>query len=273
MSGARLPDGNNLIRAGLVLLTAGLGEYRTEQVLHAAAAAELIRAATLTHDDLIDPAERRRGDAATNDWDNGVVLMVGDYLFALAAGEMALSPDARVISFYSEAVQQIAESALTPVTQLQPADEAYEAYITRATGASAALLAAACRSGAACGGLDEAAITAAGVYGRNLGLAAHISAEIRALEQTPDSARAIISLPLIYAAAHSDAERLLAALDSADPVEQQWLATSIHNHGIGPARAEARRLTDTARATLDVLPDGETRRLLADLAQQGIARL
>src|SRR5688572_8279474 len=93
-----LSGGGKRIRATLALLAAKLGErYTLEGVLHAATAVELIHAASLVHDDLIDDADQRRGRTTIHTkWNGNVALMVGDYLFALAAGEMALAPDPRV---------------------------------------------------------------------------------------------------------------------------------------------------------------------------------
>jgi heptaprenyl diphosphate synthase len=100
-----LASGGKRIRAALTLLACQLGRYELDQVIHAAAAVEMIHAASLVHDDLIDDAERRRSKVTVHTrWDSGVALMVGDYLFALAAVEMSLAPDPRIIAFYSQAV-------------------------------------------------------------------------------------------------------------------------------------------------------------------------
>jgi heptaprenyl diphosphate synthase len=98
----------------------------------------LIHAASLVHDDLVDQAARRRGHVTVHtQWDNDVALMVGDYFFALAAGEMALSPDPRIITYYAQAVQTIVEGELSPVTLVTPLDEALAQYYFK-TGAKTA---------------------------------------------------------------------------------------------------------------------------------------
>ncbi|MFN3374677.1 MAG: polyprenyl synthetase family protein, partial [Chloroflexus sp.] len=91
-----MTDPSDRLRALIVLAIARLGNGSGEQVAHAAAAVELIEAATRAHNDLIDEQARRAGRVANGAWDHGVALMVGDYLFALAAGEMARSPDPRI---------------------------------------------------------------------------------------------------------------------------------------------------------------------------------
>ncbi|NTU83221.1 MAG: polyprenyl synthetase family protein, partial [Chloroflexales bacterium] len=178
VAGARLlSSGAARVRAALVLMAAQTGTYQRDQAAHAAAAIELIHAATQTHDDLIDEAERRRGAPRVGEWGHGVALMVGDYLFALAAGEMSLSPDPRVIGFYSQAVTRITEETLAPPVAPRPLEEARARYLERLAGTAAALYSAACKAGGACGAAPTEQIEALGRFGHNLGLALRLGDE------------------------------------------------------------------------------------------------
>jgi len=265
--------GRPRLRAALVLLAAAVGAYRTERVIHAAAAVELILAATQAHDRLVDEAGRRRG-AAGGEWNHGVALMVGDYLFALAAGEMALSPEPRVITFFSQAVMQISEAALQPVPALAPFAAARAAHLERVGGAAAALYAAACRAGGACGNLPDEQIEALGRYGHSLGLALYLAEEARAFagpEPLPAGLRrGAVSLPLIVAAQAGDTARLAAAIDGGDPTELLWAAAEVRRLGLEPARAEAARHAAEARAALAPLTPGPPRNALDGLAARAI---
>lgn len=267
-----LTPGAERTRAALVLLAAQIGHYQRDRVLHAAAAAELIYAASRTHDDLIDYAERRRGNLASGEWSHGVALMVGDYLFALASGEMALSPDPRVIGYYAQAVLRITESALAPVPELTPLELARAHYLERLHGAHAALYAAACRAGAACSGASLEQIEAMGRFGADLGLALRLveeAAEFSGEVPTAASLRhGLVSLPLIFAAAASDSARLRAVLDSDDPAEQQWALHQVRAHGVAPTRAEVARLAAQARLALVGVPPGDAREALVRVADQ-----
>ncbi len=273
IAGAYLPQpGDPKLRATLVLLAADLGAYRSDRVLHAAAAVELIYAATRTHNGMIDEAARRRGGDRDEPWNHGVALMVGDYLFALAAGEMALSPDPRVIGYYSQAVLAVSEAELMPVTALRPLAQAREQYALR-VGGTAALVAAACRAGAACGGLSEPQIDALGTYGYALGTALQVAAEIRDFDGGNGVAppanslrRGGITLPLICAADQGDGDRLEAALGSADFAEIRWAADEVRRYGLAPARAELADQIAHARAVLADLPSGAARTRLEDVA-------
>lgn len=245
------------LRAALVLLGAGLLNYRSSGVTHAAAAVELIYAATSTHHDLVDAVERRRsGSPSAEPWPHGVTLMIGDYLFALAAGEMALAPDPRVIGYYSQAVAEIAEAELTPMRNVTPLDLAREQYQVTYNGKVAALFAAAGQAGMACCGGSPAQIEALGRFGAALGLAGQMVNEALDVESGGANTlrQGLICLPLIYAATREDPDRLLAAIDSKDAAEMAWAISAAQRHGVSPAHSEAAQLIETARAQLLPFP-------------------
>src|SRR5262245_56028783 len=148
-----LTSGGKRIRAALALLAAQLGRYQLDTVIHSAAAVELIHAASLVHDDLVDEADQRRGVRTVHTrWDGNVALMVGDYLFALAAAEMALAPDPRIIGYFSRGVMTICEGELSPVMNTAPLDTALDEYLYKIGCKTAALFEAACKAGMVCGG-------------------------------------------------------------------------------------------------------------------------
>ncbi|HMQ34781.1 MAG TPA: polyprenyl synthetase family protein [Chloroflexaceae bacterium] len=283
VAGSRLlGDGGARERAGLVLMAAQTGTYRREQVAHAAAAVELIHAATRTHDDLVDEAERRRGAPRTGEWGHGVALMVGDYLFALASGEMALSPDPRVIGYYAHAVMRITEATLAPPAPLRPLEESRARHLERLSGAAAELYAAACKAGGACGGAPPEHIEALGRFGHDLGLALALGDEARDFagpggqaggEPPGASLRAgVVTMPLIFAASHGDGAGLAAALDSDDTDQQAWALAEVRRHGLAPTRAEIARLAAQARVALAGVPPGAACVALARVADFAVAR-
>ncbi|NJL05181.1 MAG: polyprenyl synthetase family protein [Chloroflexaceae bacterium] len=269
------------LRAALVLLAAQLGSYQLEQVQHAAAAAELIHRAALVHKDLVNDAQRRRGQASsTNQWEHGPALMLGDYFFALAAGEMARAPDARVITYYSQAVMRISEGGLAPVLQATPLDLALTQYFYKIGCRTAALFAAACRAGVALAGGDDERIERVGEFGYQLGLAFQVMDD--ALDYslpTPNGAatpalggtdlrRGIITLPFIYAVEHASDPRLAHAIDSDDPDVLAHARVQVQQHGVPHAYRVARQLASEACAHLAGLPAVPARHLLEQLSEQ-----
>src|SRR6476620_9198222 len=140
--------GGKRLRAALVLLSARLGDYQFVRAARPAMAIELLHAASLVHDDLVDHALRRRGRVTVHSrGDNHVALMLGDYFFAVSANELAADQDPRIIRFYADAAGTVVEGELRPVTQLEPLDIALATYRYKIGSQTAALLEAACKSG------------------------------------------------------------------------------------------------------------------------------
>ncbi|GAB4428729.1 MAG: polyprenyl synthetase family protein [Chloroflexi bacterium OHK40] len=268
VAGTRLlQPGSDRTRAALVLLAAGVSQYRLERVIHAAAAVELIYAATSTHDALIDEADRRRGTIRTGEWGHGVALMVGDYLFALAAGEMAQAPDPRVISYYAQAVMRISESALAPPPRVDQPDPAR--HLERLDG-EASLVAAACRAGGACVGAPTEHLEALSRLGYAFGLALRLTTELRDFEepvgdgQIPASLRSgVVTLPLLYAAQSGNAQQLAAAFDSGQSTALARVAEVVRLHGMGPTHTAIAGYLQEAELALATLPSGPGRDDLA----------
>src|SRR5262245_7481627 len=258
-----LTSGGKRIRAALALLAAQLGRYDLDTAIHSAAAVELIHAASLVHDDLVDEAEQRRGVRTVHTrWDGNVALMVGDYLFALAAAEMALAPGPRIIGYFSRGVMTICEGELSPVMSVTPAATAIEQYLYKIGCKTAALFEAACKAGMVCGGGTQAQIDALGRFGYDLGLAFQIVDDV--LDFTGDATtlgkpagndlrEGTITLPLIYAVEAGGAQ-LAAIVDEHPPSEAQiaWAIKEVrHLGGAERALADARRYADRALSHLD----------------------
>jgi geranylgeranyl pyrophosphate synthase len=266
LAGADLIDPpDQLRRAALVLATAQLGSPQHDDLLHAAAAAELMHAALRAHDALVDERRRRQAAPVGGAWEHGVELMVGDYLFALAAGELALHSDARVIGYFSEAVMRVSEGRLMPVAALEQPQTGLLQYWQHVTATAAALPAAAGRAGAACAGFDDVTINAAGQFAELIGLCWHIAADV-ALFDRPDDAAAVtalrngrLPLPLFMAG------RPLPSL-TADAADAEVAALlQVGRNGLPAARAELERLRAEARAVLATLPGAAQHTVLEQL--------
>lgn len=278
-------SGGKRIRAAMALLAARLGNYQLARVIHPAASAELIHAASLVHDDLVDQAARRRGRVTVHArWDNDVALMVGDYFFALAAGEMALSPDPRIITFYAQAVQTIVEGELSPVLAMEPLETALHQYRYKTGAKTASLFEAACKAGMVAGDGSDAQIAALGRYGFDVGVAFQIVDDV--LDFIGDEAtlgkpagndlrQGTITLPLIYAVAASNSPRLRAVIERSEPSDIEVEAAIGEVLAVGgdkAAMAEARRYVSQAISHLSMFPASPAQRALVDLAQFVVER-
>ena len=73
------------MRPILILLIAKNFGQVSSVTQHAAVGLELLHTASLVHDDVVDEAAERRGQASVNaDYDNKVAVLVGDYVLSTA---------------------------------------------------------------------------------------------------------------------------------------------------------------------------------------------
>lgn len=272
--------GGKRLRAGLVLLAARFGAYDFERASHPAVAIELLHTASLIHDDLVDNAGQRRGRTTVHSrWDKDVALMLGDYLFAVAANELANEPDPRIIGFYVQAVQTMVEGELSPVTQLTPLDVALGQYYRKIGAKTAILFEAACKCGIAVTGGTPEQIEALGRFGYDFGLAFQIVDDVldfigdELLLGKPagnDLREGTLTLPLIYAVSDSTTPILneLARTARPDPLRIPQIIAAVRAAG-GDASAlfEARNLIERAKSHLTIFPPSATRRTLAELGE------
>jgi heptaprenyl diphosphate synthase len=270
--------GGKRLRAALVLLAARLGRYDLERASHSAVAVELLHAASLLHDDLVDNANQRRGRVTVHSrWDRDVALILGDYFFALAANELAREPDARITRFYTSAAQTIVEGELSPVTQLEPLDVALAQYFHKIGSKTAVLFEAACKAGIAVAGGDDREIAALGAFGYDLGLAFQIVDDV--LDFTGDEVllgkpagndlrEGTLTLPLIYAVAQSHLPLLREVARTARPDTArvpQLVAAVVAAGGAARAMDEARALIGRATEHLAIFAPSSARRALAEI--------
>src|SRR5580658_6482749 len=77
--------GGKRLRPALLLLSAKLAGNGGRTAVQLGAVVELIHAATLVHDDVIDGAQTRRGRPSTNfRWGNHTCVLAGDWLYMQA---------------------------------------------------------------------------------------------------------------------------------------------------------------------------------------------
>ncbi|MGC9023442.1 MAG: polyprenyl synthetase family protein [Chloroflexia bacterium] len=253
-----LTAGGKRLRALLTLLASRVGNHAVpEAALSGAAAVELIHAASLVHDDLIDQSPHRRGRPTIHEkWHHDVALLTGDYFFSLAARALARTGDIRLLDDIGEAAVAICEGEMSSVQQAEPLEEALEQYTFKVARKTAVLFEAAGKVGARCGGADEETISALGRFGFALGMSFQIVDDV--LDYTGDERelgkpaggdlrRGLITLPLIYAVAYDDADgflhRLVERLGDALPPEEVEEALERVRASSGPERArrEAKR--------------------------------
>lgn len=137
-----------------------------------AAAVEFIHSATLLHDDVVDVSAMRRGKKSANlVWGNSASVLVGDFLFARSFNLMVETGDIQVLDILARAASVIAEGEVMQLAAANDAETTRERYMEIVAAKTAALFAAAAKSGAVAAGRAGPEAAALETYGRELGLA------------------------------------------------------------------------------------------------------
>ena len=174
----KLPAGKRL-RAKLILKIAG----NTTEAIKLASIVELIHAASLLHDDVIDDALTRRGIASINAvFGNKTAIMLGDILYSKGFSELT-SFSEEIAKTIADAVTMLSVGELMDVELSKSLNFDQELYFDMIYKKTAVLIEAAAKSAAMLAQKDS---TAFALYGKNLGLAFQVIDDV--LDITMDSA-------------------------------------------------------------------------------------
>ncbi len=139
-----LAGGKRLRPLLCVLVGRALGG-NSEDLYTLGCAVEMLHAATLLHDDILDNAtERRSMPAAHTVFPEHNVILAGDALLAKALLMVSLLGNAQLTACISEAVMRTAEGELAEFSCLRNMDTSYETYLDIIIGKTAWMLRAPC---------------------------------------------------------------------------------------------------------------------------------
>ena len=163
--------GGKRLRALLCLASSQLTGKVAQNSFYLAAAVELIHAATLLHDDVVDESSLRRGKQTANRcWGNKPSILVGDFLFARAFELMVKTGNIRFLDILASASAKISEGEVTQLRCIKSLTIDIKEYLKIIEYKTATLFAAACQTGALSGGANEATAHQLHEFGKNFGL-------------------------------------------------------------------------------------------------------
>lgn len=272
-----LDAGGKRIRPALVILAAMCGDYDRDHVVSAAVAVEVVHAATLIHDDVIDRAQTRRGrPTVAASLGDEPAIVIGDYYFAKAYEWTARTDVPATVAILAGAVMQICAGEVRQQAIRYRYDTSVEEYMKRIEAKTAALLVACCDIGALLGKLDGERRDALRAYGRSLGLAFQIADDVLDYTSTEhevgkpighDILEGFATLPFMLTSSHLEDGRKLTT-DEARHVVDEVRASS----GTERALDEARRHAAAARDQLKVLGSCEAIESLAAITDYVVNR-
>jgi len=283
-----IDSGGKRLRPLLTLAAAHMGGYRGLGHVRLAAAVEFIHTATLLHDDVVDESSLRRGKVSANIvWGNKPSVLVGDFLFSRAFQLMVETGSLTVLDILAGASAIIAEGEVMQLKSANNLGVTEEDYLRVVSAKTAALFAAAAESGAVISEQNDERIAAMRSYGQNLGIAFQLVDD--ALDYSgrqalmgksvgDDFREAKVTLPIIlaYARANEAARKFWTRAIETGPQGEADLDRAItiveETGAISETMARARRYAADAKRALDILPSGEIRSVLCDIADFCVER-
>lgn len=269
--------GGKRLRPFLAICTARLLGYDKDDIYGLAITMEMLHAATLLHDDVLDNAASRRGQPAAHTVFNPAsVILAGDALLACANAIVAQFGNPALSQCFSEATSRTAAGEILEISCMRRVDLPEAEYLQIAHGKTACLLGESCRLGALRANASPDAVQAAYDFGLNLGLAFQIvddALDFAPEEQTGkptggDAREGKLTPPLrLYRQSLDHAER--ETFDDAfangtiDGQMAREIAKSIREKGFDQAaRQIAGEYLQKARDAASRLPDRPERKIL-----------
>ena len=266
----------NRLRPALSLLTAQAIGSCSDKVIDAAIGIEIIHTATLIHDDVIDSADKRRGDEALNlRWGNQAAVLMGDFLLARALEILVGLQSMDVMQAATHAVSEVVQGEILEIQSgANPETSVYFSMIDKKT---ASLIALSCQVGAILGGGTAEQISGMATFGKKVGIAFQItddlldftgSEEVLGKPVGTDVRERKLTLPLIRALANcdnGDASKIQAKVQNGVKTDEDLedVLRFVHRyHGIEDAREEARNYANSGLSELAPLVTSEARQAL-----------
>src|SRR5450755_4225799 len=220
-------SGGKRLRPTLLLISARLadptGKSANACAIQLGAVVELIHAATLVHDDVIDAAETRRGRPSTNvKWGNHTCVLAGDWLY-MQAFQIALRERSfQILDLLISLTQMMVEGELLQLERIGSIGVTEADCMELVDRKTACLFSVCAKLGGMAGHADPAAVEKLGEYAWNLGMAFQLVDDVldfTAREKTlgkpvgGDLREGKVTLPLVY------------ALECATPAERTLVET------------------------------------------------
>jgi octaprenyl-diphosphate synthase len=279
------------IRPLCVMLGARMAGLRfDERVRHLAVACELVHAATLLHDDVIDEGTERRGaPAARVVYGNSASILAGDFLLIDALARVRRAGDPRLLSSLLDCVGEMVTAEALQLDlrgRFEPNRDTYRRVID---GKTASLFRWALSAGARLGALQEGHVAALADAGRSIGLAFQLIDDLLDLDGDAaatgkdlfaDLEQGKLTWPLIVASesdpALAAAVRELAAKADAGETIDTEAARVVDRIRATDALEATRRYAhaerDRALEALHLLPAGPARNSIEAVAHAAVLR-
>ena len=289
MTDYHLNTGGKRLRALLTLGSSKLCGYtKGTRDINLAACVELIHAATLMHDDVIDNGSIRRGKKTPNKiWGNHSSVLAGDYLLSRCFEMMVEDGNIEVLKLLSSTSSIIAQGEILQLQHKGEVDMLEETYLKIISSKTAELFAAATKVGAILSEMKTKEKEALEFYGRNLGLTFQIAddtldynSELKLFGKKigQDFYEGKITLPIIllFQKANKDEKEILKktfAKEERNQNDLNYTLSLIKKYDIiNSCYQKAKHYINLSSNSLSVFKDSEEKNILENLTSFSLSR-
>lgn len=294
-AGHLLAQPGKRIRPLCVLVSARLGDRtlsdeQQQQLAELAVACELVHAATLLHDDVIDVGAERRGTAtARTRFGNTASILAGDHLLVEALRKVRQCGASGLLDSLLTTISQMIDAEALQLEQQHRFDPRPELYLRIVEGKTAALFRWGMQAGVTHAGLPPDLVEQAGCFGQYLGIAFQLVDDLLDFTGDPtqvgkdklaDLREGKLTWPLLVAA-RRDSElaaelRRVTSTEAealSDPQAAARLVQRVLDTGaLATTRGIAAEYARKADKILELLPEGLANRALGAVVQFCISR-
>ena len=289
MTDFHINTGGKRLRALLTLGSAKMCGYsKGTRDINLAACVELIHAATLMHDDVIDNGTVRRGKKTLNKiWGNHSSVLIGDYLLSRCFEMMVDDGNLEVLKLLSSTSSKIAQGEVLQLQHNREVDMLEETYLKIISAKTAELFAAATKVGAILSEVKTKEKEALEFYGRNLGLTFQIAddtldynSDLKLFGKKigQDFYEGKITLPIILLlqkTENNEKEKIknIFLKDERDENELNYIMSLIKKYDvINSCYQKAQHYIDIASNSLSIFKDCDEKKILKNLTSFSLAR-
>jgi len=281
-------SGGKRLRPALLLLCARLLGCAGSSAIRMGAVVEILHAATLVHDDVIDQAETRRGRPSTNvQWGNHTCVLAGDWLYMQAFQIALRERNFHILDLLIGLTQLMVEGELIQLERIGNIDITEADCMELVDRKTAGLFSVCAKLGGIVANADSALEERLGDFAWNLGMAFQLVDDLldfTAREETlgkpvgSDLKEGKVTLPLVYALERSSAEeraKIARVLHdrSYDTVPfRDVYAIVERGGGFARVRERANHFTGKSRQIISEFPDSPYQRALCAVTELVIDR-
>ena len=273
-------QGGKRLRPALVILCGSFQNVSKAELVDVATATELIHAASLVHDDVIDQADSRRGKPTVSaQWGTHQAVLYGDFLFARSFSLLTKHGYSGILENMTRAISLMCEGEIEQYArryQCHVTEADYLSYIHKKT---AFFLSACCLAGAEASGMDLLQRKLLASFGLQLGYAFQLTddlldytgnADITGKPVLHDLREGYLTLPIIkllHHPQHGFTLRQIIEQRQFTPANLTYIQTALYETGIlAEVTQKARAMVTRAKRNLVKLPLKPARAILSRLA-------